>query len=60
MKKVHQVTGEERLSLLMISDTKRCFSSTLHQTFPAVSQPKRNFNTVRSPKDLTSENSISR
>lgn len=26
----------------------------------AVSQPKRNFNTVRSPKDLTSESSISR
>uniref|UniRef100_A0A672GYW9 CAP-GLY domain containing linker protein 3 n=1 Tax=Salarias fasciatus TaxID=181472 RepID=A0A672GYW9_SALFA len=27
---------------------------------PAVSQPKRNFNTMRSPKDLTSESSISR
>lgn len=26
----------------------------------AVSQPKRNFNTMRSPKDLTSESSISR
>lgn len=28
--------------------------------FVAVSQPKRNFNTVRSAKDLTSESSISR
>uniref|UniRef100_A0A665VS27 CAP-Gly domain-containing protein n=1 Tax=Echeneis naucrates TaxID=173247 RepID=A0A665VS27_ECHNA len=27
---------------------------------PVVSQPKRNFNTMRSPKDLTSESSISR
>uniref|UniRef100_A0A8C4Z3L3 CAP-Gly domain-containing protein n=1 Tax=Gadus morhua TaxID=8049 RepID=A0A8C4Z3L3_GADMO len=30
----------------------------VHQV--SMSQPKRNFNTVRSPKDLTSENSISR
>ncbi|CAL8354069.1 unnamed protein product [Lota lota] len=30
----------------------------VHQV--TMSQPKRNFNTVRSPKDLTSENSISR
>uniref|UniRef100_A0A671TTK3 CAP-Gly domain containing linker protein 3 n=1 Tax=Sparus aurata TaxID=8175 RepID=A0A671TTK3_SPAAU len=27
---------------------------------PSLSQPKRNFNTMRSPKDLTSESSISR
>uniref|UniRef100_A0A8C7Y555 CAP-GLY domain containing linker protein 3 n=1 Tax=Oryzias sinensis TaxID=183150 RepID=A0A8C7Y555_9TELE len=27
---------------------------------PSLSQPKRNFNTMRSPKDLTSENSLSR
>uniref|UniRef100_A0A7N6FHN8 CAP-Gly domain-containing protein n=1 Tax=Anabas testudineus TaxID=64144 RepID=A0A7N6FHN8_ANATE len=33
------------------------FDICLH---PTVSQPKRNFNTMRSPKDLTSESSISR
>uniref|UniRef100_A0A8D2ZUW4 CAP-GLY domain containing linker protein 3 n=1 Tax=Scophthalmus maximus TaxID=52904 RepID=A0A8D2ZUW4_SCOMX len=30
------------------------------RTSTTMSQPKRNFNTMRSPKDLTSENSISR
>lgn len=58
MKKVHQVTGEQRL-LAALAHTNSCFSSPL-PTFPAVSQPKRALGTVRSPKDLTSESSMSR
>uniref|UniRef100_A0A672Y5R4 CAP-GLY domain containing linker protein 3 n=2 Tax=Sphaeramia orbicularis TaxID=375764 RepID=A0A672Y5R4_9TELE len=40
------------------SQTDGCMVKKVHQV--TMSQPKRNFNTMRSPKDLTSENSISR
>ncbi|XP_017286553.1 CAP-Gly domain-containing linker protein 3 [Kryptolebias marmoratus] len=40
------------------SQNDSCLVKKVHQV--SMSQPKRNFNTMRSPKDLTSENSISR
>ncbi|XP_037533671.1 CAP-Gly domain-containing linker protein 3 [Nematolebias whitei] len=40
------------------SQNDNCMVKKVHQV--SMSQPKRNFNTMRSPKDLTSENSISR
>uniref|UniRef100_A0A674ME52 CAP-GLY domain containing linker protein 3 n=1 Tax=Takifugu rubripes TaxID=31033 RepID=A0A674ME52_TAKRU len=44
------------------SRVQRCvvYSCLTCPTSPAVSQPKRTFSTVRSPKDLTSESSMSR
>lgn len=58
VKKVHQVTGEERFSRVGV-EPKTPLHATVSMS-PAVSQPKRTFNGVRSPKDLTSDSSISR
>ncbi|KAL8219911.1 UNVERIFIED_CONTAM: CAP-GLY domain-containing linker protein 3 [Gekko kuhli] len=48
-KKVHQVTSRNTLAHPLYLSLS-----------PTVSQPKRNFTAVRTPKDITSENSISR